>query len=264
MAWARDHESYELLAALAGDEHDPERHRLGVDMAFLLERHEPDLAATTLRRWLDERDRPLVGVNVSGLLYNQADSGNRFGLSFHYPTVMRRLVTRLLQESDARIVLVDHVLARRARDVGEVDAVASSDLVARIDERHRSRVTHVPPGLDACETKWIIAQTDWFCGARMHATIGALSSGVPAAAIGYSMKTRAVFETCGLEAEVTDVSGLDEAAVVEQLWESWTRHDQVRATLAGRLPYVLTTAHRQMDDIAAAIFAADESGRCLA
>jgi polysaccharide pyruvyl transferase WcaK-like protein len=87
----------------------------------------------------------------------------------------------------------------------------------------------------------------------MHATIGALSSGVPAAAIGYSMKTRAVFETCGVAGEVTDVSGLGDGDIVEQLWDSFTRRDAVRATLGTTIPAVRRAAGAQMDDIAALI-----------
>lgn len=260
MAWARDRESYEVLVDLAGPDHDPERHRAGVDMAFLLEQHRPPAGDADRRGWFDQDDRPLVGINVSGLLYNHAHQGG-FGLTFDYGVVMRELVSRFLEQTDANIILIDHVLARHADDRVEADAAASADIMARLDERHRARVGRVPPGLDACETKWIVARTDWFCGARMHATIAALSSGVPAAAVGYSMKTRAVFETCGVGAEVTEVAGLDDHDVVEQLWGSWLRRDQVRATLATHLPDVVRQAHQQMDDIAALVRSEHESVR---
>ena len=260
MAWARDPESHEVLVDLAGPDYDPERHRMGVDMAFLLEPHRPGPTDADKTGWFEGDGRPLVGINVSGLLYNHTD-GDRFGLTFDYRAVMRELVTRLLEQTDANIVLVDHVLARHADDRIEADSAASADILDRLDDRRRARVVRVPPGLDACETKWIVARTDWFCGARMHATIAALSSGVPAAAVGYSMKTRAVFDTCGVGSEVTEVAGLDDHDVVERLWASWLRRDQVRATLATRLPGVVRQAHRQMDEIAAVVQSAYESER---
>jgi hypothetical protein len=64
------------------------------------------------------------------------------------------------------------------------------------------------------------------------------------------MKTRAVFETCGVRGEVTEVAGLGDGDVVEQLWDSYTRRDRVRETLAATIPGVRRIAHEQMDDIA--------------
>jgi polysaccharide pyruvyl transferase WcaK-like protein len=109
----------------------------------------------------------------------------------------------------------------------------------------------VPDSLTGCEFKWLIARSDWFCGTRMHACIAALSSGVPTAAVAYSDKTLGVFETCGQGGEVVDprVCGTDE--VVERLWDSYTRRDAVRGSLARHLPAVLSKANEQMNIIAA-------------
>ena len=264
MAWARDAESHQLLWDLAGKTADSARLRQGVDMAFLLERHRP-LAPLDerLAGWLAARAggepgaRPLVGVNLSGLLHNDPARAAGFGLSFDYRTVMAAVVRRLLDKTDADIVLVDHVRARPG-DTGHYDddRVASAELVAALAPGDRARVARLPDTLTANEVKWVVAQLDWFCGARMHATIGALSSGVPAAAIGYSMKTRAVFETCGVAGEVTEVSGRGDGDIVEQLWDSFTRRDEVRATLATTVPRVRRAAGEQMDVIAGLI--ADE------
>ena len=59
------------------------------------------------------------------------------------------------------------------------------------------------PDLDASEVKWCISKLDWFVGSRMHATIAALSSGVPCAAIAYSRKFRGVFATLGVAVMAT-------------------------------------------------------------
>jgi polysaccharide pyruvyl transferase WcaK-like protein len=114
-------------------------------------------------------------------------------------------------------------------------------------------VAVLPALHDPCEVKWVISQLDWFCGTRMHSTIAALSSGVPAAAIAYSPKTLGVFETCGQGAHVADPRQLDTGDVVERLWQSWAAREEARRSLQATLPAVLRRAEEQMDAIVATV-----------
>lgn len=246
MAWARDQDSYSQLQTMLGESFDPARHRRGVDVAFRLP---PTPAAdrldTRLRGWLAEgRATPTMGLNVSGLLYNDpVGDGARFGLRVSYPGMIRALVRRLLDETDANIVLVPHVLGSSR----ESDEAAAVDVLARVPQADRSRVALAPAYALPGQAKWLIGKLDWFCGTRMHATIAALSSGVPSAAIAYSYKTRGVFASCGLGEEVADARGLGEREVVARLLDSWWRRGQVRETLAAHLPGALHCADEQMD-----------------
>ena len=107
----------------------------------------------------------------------------------------------------------------------------------------------LPEGLDQHQTKWAIARTDWFCGARMHATIAALSSTVPSAVLAYSDKARGVFAGVGQQGHVADARRLGDAEVDELLWSSWTGRARARAELAARVPEMLRRAGEQMDEI---------------
>ena len=69
MVWARDRSSLDVVRELVGDRFDPERHRCGVDLAFLLPACAPVASSGALRRWL-ERDGERVAINASGLLHN--------------------------------------------------------------------------------------------------------------------------------------------------------------------------------------------------
>ncbi|BCJ66794.1 polysaccharide pyruvyl transferase family protein [Polymorphospora rubra] len=248
MAWARDPESYAALGELLGADLDPARHREGVDVAFGLEPREPDEPAhEQLATWFAAVPGPVVGINVSGLMV-RAEGAAQFGLAADSGRVAQRLCERLLDESDARIVIVPHVRTPGGTDD---DTAASERLHAALSARHGDRVMITPPGLDPHQAKWVIRQTTWFCGMRMHATIAALSSAVPAAILAYSLKARGVFASVGQQRHVADARELGDDDLLDALWRSWTSRAETAAELAERTPVAIRRAGEQMDEIVA-------------
>lgn len=248
MAWARDPDSYAALAELLGADFDPRVHRESVDVAFALEPRQPDEPAyQRLAGWFAAASGPVAGINVSGLIARPA-GGARFGLAADLGRVARELCDRLLAEPDSRVIIVPHVRAERSEDD---DQAASEYLYASLAVSHGDRVALVPPGLDAHQSKWVIGRTDWFCGMRMHATIAALSSGVPAAVLAYSGKARGVFASVGQERQVADARRLTEDELLDLLWRSWSDRLALRAGLAAHLPSALARAAEQMDELIA-------------
>ncbi len=220
LAFARDKRSFSILVDLLGDRFNPARHVCGVDVAFALpvtepaaERRDPFLA------WKGRQNGRIAGLNVSGLLFNEADEARKqFGLGTDFRSVCLSFAERLLGETEASLVLVPHVLDRPGSRESDEDAVRS--VYAELAQRHGDRL--FVPQMSSCasEAKWFIAQCDWFSGARMHATIGALSSGVPALALAYSAKMQGVFESCGQGGSVIDLRSENaEKSVVEQMLE---------------------------------------------
>ncbi len=255
MAWARDPDSHAALVDLLGRHYDPDRHLCGVDMAFALppkpaaKALEPDLAA-----WIDAdgRDHPLVGINVSGLIFNdQVAAQANYGLKADYREVMRRLLERLLQRTACKIVLVPHVMDQPGHY--ESDVHACNLLRDSLDGQYRARVLVAPASLDQSEVKWLISRFDWFCGTRMHSTIAALSSGVPTAAISYSDKTRGVFRTCGQERWVIDPRALETDAVVSGVLAAFDGREAARVELSEALPGVKASLERSFGAIAALV-----------
>ncbi len=248
MAWARDAFSFDILQDLLGDEFDHDKHRLGVDMAFALERNRPaEEKLEGLIDWLDEAgEHPVAGVNVSGLIYNDDGAAEQYGIKVDYRQVIMRLVMRLIEDG-ARVLLVSHVLAPEGEI--ESDLGACRDVLNSLPESVRDRVRVTPAGIDACQAKWIISRLSWFSGTRMHSTIAGLSTGVPTSAIAYSDKTEPVFATCGQEERVADPRCLGTDDVVDLLWNSWLERDAIRADLAKHLPRVLELVQSQVDTI---------------
>lgn len=250
-AWARDERSFGILRELLEGDFDPNRHLGGVDVAFLLDAVQPaDVDATTMN-WLTTDSRPTVGINVSGLIYNDPEAAvDRYKFVADYRRLILEFVRRLLERSDANVLFIPHV----AVDMGlvESDISACQDVVKRLDNQFPGRLAVLPNYQDPRQAKWVISQCDWFCGTRMHATIAGLSTGVPTAAVAYSLKTAGVFEACEQGEHVADPRELATDAMIERLWQSWTLRQEARQSLAAALPRVLQRANRQMDEIAAA------------
>lgn len=251
-AWARDANSFEALKELAGDAFDPRRHRLGADVAFALPQRAPDITNATIIKWLRSH-ASMIGLNVSGLLYKRAElSSTRFGLRADYAKALRLAARRLLDETDDRILLVPHVYGER-----ESDIAAAGDLASELDEPER--VTVVDDQLEPDQIKSLIARCSWFSGARMHSTIAALSSGVPAAAVAYSDKFAGVFAGCGLGDRILDARKLSTEDLAAGLYEAYRVRADDRERLAAQLPTVHEVVAQQFDAIANSIRTADET-----
>lgn len=254
MAWARDEASFGELKKLLGDAFDPTRHRSGVDMAFGLPACPPrEPLAEPISSWLEanNRTRPVLGFNVSGLLYrNPLDAAVNFGLRGDYCAIVHATLRRLLANTNARIILVPHVYVGKPES--ECDLAACEHVLQSLDA-DPDRIEILRGEHNAMALKWAVSRMDWFCGTRMHATIAGLSSGVPTIALAYSGKTQGVFETCGLGSAVTDLRQADGEAVRESILESWRQRETTRAHLARAIPGVKARAMSQMDAIASAV-----------
>jgi polysaccharide pyruvyl transferase WcaK-like protein len=246
VAWARDQRSFDALRELLGAFFDPERHRCGVDVAFGLESLQPPPPVRdAFLAFLDKRSGPVAGFNVSGLIYNDPDTAAaQYGLKADYRQVVVGFLQRLLKESDCRIVLIPHVVTPPGHYESDIQACQSvAELLAPAGA---DRITVLPALSDPREVKWVIGKTDWFCGTRMHSTIAALSSGVPTAAIAYSLKTQGVFETCGQGEHVADPRALNTPEMIEKMLRSWGRRNFARESLIQKLQSVLAGCNEQM------------------
>ncbi|MDU8913701.1 polysaccharide pyruvyl transferase family protein [Aestuariicoccus sp. MJ-SS9] len=249
--WVRDAESFEFLQNALGPGFDPARHRLGVDVAVALPERAPASLDRETRSWLAvDRGFPLAGLNVSGLLCNDALAARQaFGLAEGHTDQAHALARALLQSDPAlRMLLVPHV--HRPEGDPESDLAAAKALKARLRDLGPERVRVLDGRPDAMELKWVLARLDWFAGARMHATIGAFSSGVPTLGLGYSDKAYGVFAECGIGDEVADLRRLDARAIAGRAVASYSARDRLRADLAARTAGLRARASREMDVIA--------------
>lgn len=162
LVFARDSASAEAAAKL-GRRVD----LTATDMVFGLK--QPDQAA-------ERRD---VILTVSGLLWGP----NPHVDSAKYQGAVRTILGGLLTQG-REVTLLPHVIpheidSRSADgDVGTAKALA--------EEYHNKLAVHIPTSLD--DARSTIASANVLIGARMHACLNALSTGVPAIAMAYSRK----------------------------------------------------------------------------
>jgi polysaccharide pyruvyl transferase WcaK-like protein len=129
-----------------------------------------------------------IGINVSGLLFTGAA---KFGMTLDYAAFTRRAIETLAAREGAELWLVPHVLAPGAED----DDVHVSQLL--VSEYPFLKLA--PSFRTSSEAKSFIAGFDFFVAARMHASIGAFSAGVPVMPVAYSRKFNGLYGTLGYE-----------------------------------------------------------------
>lgn len=168
---------------------------MAVDVAFVL----PYRDQSALRGGPKIR----IGVNASGLLFHEAETGrNRFGLSYDYARFTRALLTELAARPDVELFLVPH--ATSTTDPSDDDGALADRLATEF-----SAAVRVPNFVDPSEAKSFISGLDLLVAGRMHACIGAFSSGTAVLPVAYSRKFTGLFGLLDYD-HVLPVSGLDE------------------------------------------------------
>lgn len=243
VAYARDEWSYERLLEIAGPQIERSRLRSGVDVAFALEPRRPPEPVVDMMLQLN--GEVLAGVNVSGLL-RTPESAKRFGLAGDYVATMSGLVKRLIA-AGTYVVFVPHV--HLSGGIGESDVGAIALVLESLTDAERSRAILLPPELDAAEAKWCIERLDWLVGSRMHATIGALSSSVPAYSYAYSDKARGVFETCGMGDQVGDARSITGEDAIDLMVSSFESRTATALALKSAIPPVIARSRNQLQDV---------------
>lgn len=136
-----------------------------------------------------ETKRFRIGFNPSGLLWE--GYMRREAVSFDYEELCVKLIDYFLNLENVDVFLVPHVIDANS-DRGDNDLVSCRRLIKRFP-----KLNGYPIFENVLEAKNYIANLDMFIGSRMHATIGAISSGVPTIPVSYSVKFKGVFEDLG-------------------------------------------------------------------
>ena len=246
--YTRDLESLDDVRPLMGNSRS--KPAFSYDMAFLLEPFPP------VKRpgWIGNngQNTPLVGINVSGLLYGGGYTrNNMFGLRSDYTELVRRLIEHFIVQKGARVVLVPHVFGD-AEDL-ESDTAAGAAIYRELGDRYDGKLQMISEEYDQHEMKYLIGQCDFFIGSRMHACIAALSQGVPAVGLAYSRKFLGVLRSIGVENLVVDLREYDPGKIGTLIDEAYRSREKIQSDLARRMPSV-----RQM---VANLFARTVSGR---
>jgi polysaccharide pyruvyl transferase WcaK-like protein len=243
LVYARDNESLIAAKRLMGGNHAAKAH-FCYDMGFVLNPLKP--ASYALEAISDyKRDKLLVGLNISGLLciggYNH---NNMFALKVDYTELIRSLISYLIVEKKATVLLVPHVFGA----VPESDATAAARFFNELAGRFGADLLIVHGDYDQNGIKYIIGQCDFFIGSRMHACIAALSQCIAAVGIAYSRKFAGVMQSIGMDELIADPRTNSAMEILEIIGNAMSSRDRWNRLLRERMPHITGTVFNLLNE----------------
>jgi polysaccharide pyruvyl transferase WcaK-like protein len=234
MIYSRDRDGINMVRDLVVC--DRNRLQFCYDVGFAME---PYIRGERVPGWLPGRDRkiPLVGFNISGLLYvGGYTRNNMFGLKSDYRGLVRCIIDYFVRKQGAHVMLVPHVFGKGEN--GESDLDACSEVYREASADLRKSLHLIEDEYDQHEIKALIGQCDFFLGSRMHACIGALSQCLPAVGLAYSQKFDGVFVSAGVGDLVIDLRKHDCGAVMDLVASTYPRRFEIRNALESNMPNI--------------------------
>ena len=194
----------------------------------------------------ERRERPVIGINVSGLLYMGGYSrNNMFELKVDYRDLIADLIDFMIRKKNATVVLIPHVFGTHL----ESDAVVCKQIYASLKERYNRRLLFATGTFNQNEIKYIIGLSDFFIGSRMHACIAALSQNIPTVSIAYSDKFIGVMQTIGVAELVADPRKLKKEEIFRIIDNAFEQRTLLRGQLEKTMPHVKETALNLFNEI---------------
>jgi colanic acid/amylovoran biosynthesis protein len=227
----RDKGGLDETEALIGKGLRHEKARFNFDVGFVLDPSDKDWRQA-LRL---SCTRPLIGLNVSGLLYMGGYTrSNMFGLKSEYRSLVRAIISEFILKRHATVLLVPHVFGSTL----ESDAAACQQLFEELRSAYGDRILLASQAQDARVIKSLIGTCDFFIGSRMHSCIAALSQCIPTVSIAYSRKFIGVMEAAGCGALVVDARELRSTDLLRRIGDIFERRVQIHQELCARIPKV--------------------------
>lgn len=205
LCFARDVISKEYVQKLCGKEAV-----VTTDVAFAL---------CYTKASLEEKEEVIkIGFNPSGLLWDdQKLLANGRHIQVDYKEYVEELMEDLCGNPKYQVYLIPHVFSK-------ADTPSDNDWVACKEIHDKFPQTILAPRFaDPMEAKGFISALDIFIGARMHATIAAMSSGVVTIPFSYSRKFEGLFQNIQYQ-YVISATKVDTSEALK-LTKSWI-HDR--------------------------------------
>lgn len=187
---------------------------------------------------IDERleNGNVIGINISPMIVsNEKVTGMAYE---NY----KRLISYILQNTDAVIALIPHVVWASNDDRAVLQRLYED---FECNERIVLIEDHSAPQL-----KYIISRCCFFIGARTHATIAAYSSCVPTLVVGYSVKARGIAHDLfgSSEGYVLSVQKLSEEGQLTYAFQNlWSQRNSIQKYLQDTIPaYVKGACNLEM------------------
>lgn len=214
---------------------------LTADLAFLLPAADDERVAEAWRREALPSGK-VLGVSVSGLVASHYQRRNPLASRRPFHSALAEALDAVADSHNLSVVFFPHVTGpSQAKD----DRIAAAPVAAAMKKPAYLVTGDHHPDL----IKGMIARCNAFLGARMHANISALSSGIPTIAIGYSHKSAGIMQQLGCGDYVVDITQLDTSTLIERLETLFANTDEITANLATQLPGVQAESARNIEAV---------------
>ncbi|MBO4598435.1 MAG: polysaccharide pyruvyl transferase family protein [Bacteroidaceae bacterium] len=232
LVMARDKQSLDYVNKIAPNQKNVREY---IDVAFFMPYKKMEFS----------KDFIHVGLNVSALLWNGGyTQDNQFGLKGDYQRLVRSLIDYFLAMPNVMLHLIAHVVSAE-RHI-ENDYAVNYDLW--MEYERNPRLVLAPLALTPIDVKGYIAGLDFFMGARMHATIGAFSSGVPVVPMAYSRKFNGLFVDTLQYNHLADLKAMSEAEVLDKVKEAFSKREELKLVIDERMNGVVREREKIMID----------------
>ena len=243
LIYSRDYAGRNEVRKLSRETHGPDKMRFCYDVGFVMVPRVPANQVIEGPDFQEADDVPLVGLNVSGLLFAAGYTRhNMFGLAVDYENLIHNIIELLIREKHVRVLLVPHVNTG-SEDVSggkysESDLMACDQIYKALKDKYAARIGIVRGMYGPSEIKYVIGRCEFFIGSRMHACIATLSQSIPAISIAYSDKFIGVMETLGIPSLVMDARILTHEEIRVSVGRTYSQRQGLRLKLEEKMPEV--------------------------
>jgi polysaccharide pyruvyl transferase WcaK-like protein len=246
--YSRDKNSADYAKMLLGNQDSHGKVHFCPDVAFLLDARRPEKMDIGILEEVRKKDTIVVGLNVSGLLYNGGYTrDNMFGLKVDYRELVGRIIELLLSYENTVVLLVPHVFVPFG--AVESDTEVCQIVYDKLLPENQQKVMIVKGDFEAQEIKYVIGLCDFFVGSRMHSCIAALSQCVPAVGLAYSDKFEGVFETAQNEQYVLDMRNHRKDEILKVVLNAFEERKVIRNHLQRIIPGIQNKVMNLFEDI---------------
>jgi colanic acid/amylovoran biosynthesis protein len=182
-----------------------------------------------------QADRPVLGFNVSPLIRKFRDTvEHKDALD---QEVAAFLIDTLRQQS-LNVLLIPHVDPLDGSDDNS-DSTYMAGILANVRSVGfgPERIDMLPRTFNTAQLKDVIRRCTYFMGARTHATVAALSQGIPTTSIAYSIKAKGINQDLfGHLRFVLDTQIVSQVTLQVHLMTLMNEADVIRSQLGKRIP----------------------------
>lgn len=152
-----------------------------------------------------------IGFNPSGLLWNGGYEFAKLNLQTDYHEYCRTVIRELVKDERNIVYLLPHV------GLSSGEGNESDYTVCELLHKEFPNTVIVQGLKTPMDAKSVISTMNVFIGARMHATIGAFSSGVPTIPFSYSRKFEGLYNSLGYDKVIHACTESTENAIQKTL-----------------------------------------------